>query len=59
MAEKTNRDFLLYGWDDGKVYFWDEQNKQERCVSDDEALYDQLVKICEIYFREKTGKDGG
>lgn len=59
MAAKTNGDFLLYGWDDGKVYFWDEEKKHEWCVSDDEALYDQLVKICEIYFREKIGKDDG
>ena len=57
MAAKTNGDFLLYGWDDGKVYFWDEQNKQERCVSDDAALYERLVQICKEHFLEKLGEE--
>jgi hypothetical protein len=29
MTEKTYRDFKLYGWDDGEVYFWDEEKKHE------------------------------
>ncbi|MFQ5602692.1 MAG: hypothetical protein ACE5HS_05435 [bacterium] len=37
----------LHGWDDEKIYFWDEDNKQERCVSDEEELYKQLGEICQ------------
>lgn len=28
----------LYGWDDGKIYFWDKGSKKERYVSDVEKL---------------------
>jgi len=38
----------LYGWDDGKIYFWD--GEKEICVSDEEELYNYLVKICTEYF---------
>lgn len=31
----------LYGWDDEKIYFWDEESGQELCVSDEEKLYNQ------------------
>lgn len=43
----------LHGWDDEKIYFWDEERKKEWCVSDEEELYDQLVEICRKYFKEK------
>ncbi|GEM_PF-1991631 len=40
----------LYGWDDEKIYFWD--GGKEWCVSDDEELYKNIVKICEKYFKK-------
>lgn len=49
-------DFPLYGWDDGKIYFWDEERKQEWCVSDDGVLYQQLVETCKKHFLEKSGQ---
>ncbi len=54
--EKRNKPIELHGWDDEKVYFWDEENKKEWCVSDEEELYKQLVEICEGYFKEKIAK---
>lgn len=45
---------LLHGWDDEKVYFWDEETMQEWCVSDEEKLYRQLVEMCKEYFRKKA-----
>ena len=48
---------LLHGWDNEKVYFWDEECGKERCVSDEEKLYNQLVEICREYFR-KSNKIG-
>jgi len=49
----------LRGWDDEKVYFWDEENKKDWCVSDEEALYQQLVEMCRRYFQGKIplGRD--
>jgi len=41
----------LYGWDDGNIYFMDEEQKKEWCVTDNEALYNQLIEICRKYFR--------
>ena len=29
----------LYGWDDGKIYFMDEERKKEWCVTDEKELY--------------------
>lgn len=46
----------LHGWDDEKVYFWDEENKKDWCVSDDEELYNQVVEMCRRYFKEKNSK---
>ena len=46
----------LHGWDDEKVYFWDEVNRLEWCVSDEEELYRQLVEICRAYFKKKSEK---
>ncbi len=42
----------LYGWDDGKIYFMDEERKKEWCVTDNEELYNQLTEICRKCFRE-------
>lgn len=33
----------LYGGDDGKVYFMDEERKKEWWVTDNEELYNQLI----------------
>ena len=48
---------VLHGWDDEKIYFWDEEEKKERCVSDEEDLYNRLVEICRGYFIEKNIKE--
>ena len=34
----------------------DEENKKEWCVSDEQELYKQLVKICRAYFNKKSEK---
>ena len=46
----------LRGWDDEKVYFWDEKEGKEWCVSDEEALYHRLVEICRAYFEKKVSQ---
>lgn len=56
--EKLRRRFMkmakeLHGWDDEKIYFWDEERKKDWCVSDEEELYKQLVEICKRYFEKK------
>ncbi|MDO8140657.1 MAG: hypothetical protein Q6358_04085 [Candidatus Brocadiales bacterium] len=43
----------LYGWDDGKIYFMDEERKKEWCVTDEKELYNQLIEICCKYFKDK------
>jgi hypothetical protein len=52
----------LHGWDDEKVYFWDETGK-EWCVSDYPDLVAWLVEICRDYFAPKattrSGNKGG
>jgi hypothetical protein len=52
IEESANERFAcrLYGWDDGKVYFWSLETS-ERCVSDEPALLRQLVAICAEYFQ--------
>lgn len=51
---KTEK-YHLHGWDDEKVYFWD--GKEDRCVSDDEELYNQLLEMCIKYFKKKSMKE--
>ena len=46
----------LHGWDDEKIYFWDEERRKEWCVSDEEDLYTRLVEICRGYFKEKMSE---
>jgi hypothetical protein len=46
----------LHGWDDGRIFFWDEERKKDRCVTDEEELYQQLVEICREYFRKKDSR---
>jgi hypothetical protein len=43
----------LHGWDDEKVYFWDETGK-EWCVSDYPDLVARLVEVCRDYFAPKA-----
>lgn len=47
----------LYGWDDGKIYFWDAERKEEFCVSEEEALCLQLTEICHQYFESKPAQE--
>jgi len=49
MGEK----YRLHGWDDEKIYFWDEEKKKEYCVTDEKRLYEQLLEICIKYFSKK------
>jgi hypothetical protein len=49
----------LYGWDDEKVYFFDESGV-EWCVSDYPELLASLVEMCREHFRqEATRQDDG
>ena len=41
----------LYGWDDGKVYFWSPQTG-EKCVSDEAVLVQKLIAVCAESFQE-------
>jgi len=40
----------LHGWDDEKVYFYDE-NGIEHCVSDEPDLMAKLIAICQDFFK--------
>jgi hypothetical protein len=51
--ERINLKYNLYGWDDGKLYFWDEKRNKEQCVSDEKELYNKLLKMCIEYFENK------
>jgi len=49
---KNKKEFKkLYGWDDGKIYFMDEERKKEWCVTDNKELYNQLMEICRKYLK--------
>lgn len=48
--------YRLHGWDDEKIYFWDEGEKKEWCVSDEKVLYDKLLEICIKYFKGENEK---
>jgi hypothetical protein len=43
----------LHGWDDEKIYFWDNAEGKEWCVTDEKGLYDQLLEMCIKYFDKK------
>ena len=51
--ERISLKYNLYGWDDGKLYFWDEKRSKEWCVSDEKELYNKLLKMCIEYFENK------
>lgn len=55
-----NIKWILHGWDDEKIYFWDDEEKKEWCVTDEEDLYNQLLEMCIEYFKKKgkAAKDG-
>ena len=41
----------LYGFDDGKVYYWD--GEKEFCISDEKELKEFFSGICDWYFKIK------
>lgn len=45
----------LVGWDDGKIYFYNDEGK-EFCVNDYKELLEQMVNMCDEYFREKENE---
>jgi len=45
----------LIGWDDEKIYFYDETGK-EYCVNDHNELFDKIVEFCMEYFKHKVEK---
>lgn len=47
---KTEEFKKLYGWDDGSIYFMDENNTQW-CVTEEKELYNQLEQLCTDYFK--------
>jgi hypothetical protein len=46
----------LVGWDDGKLYFYDEDGK-EFCVNDYQELLEQMIKMCAVYLKQKERKE--
>ena len=44
----------LHGWDDGKLYFWNEETGTENCVNDHPELLLALEQKCTDYFRTKN-----
>jgi hypothetical protein len=48
----------LHGWDDEKIYFWDDDEKKEWCVTDEEDLHKKLLEICVKYFEKKKADKG-
>jgi len=50
---KSEQEYRLHGWDDEKIYFWNDEDKKEHCVSEEEKLYNKLLKICIEYFEKK------
>ena len=53
MTPKTESPDLL-GWDNGKIYFYDE-NRTEYCVSDETDLMANLITICQDFFKSYPG----
>ena len=46
----------LYGWDDGRIYFYNEEEK-EFCINDYQEFFGQLVKMCADYFEQKEERE--
>jgi len=45
--------YYLHGWGDEKIYFWDKEKREERCVSVEKELYNKLLEFCIKYFKVK------
>jgi len=48
--------YHLHGWDDEKIYFWDDVAKKEYCVSDNKELYEHLLKVCIEYYKKRVNE---
>ena len=49
MMKTFKQEPMLHGWDDEKVYYYDEKGV-EHCVNDEPELLAQLMEICRAYF---------
>lgn len=47
---------FLHGWDDEKIYFYDEERK-EFSVNDYPELFEDIVKMCADYFKQKESRE--
>lgn len=43
---------MLVGWDDGKIYLY--LDSKEYCVSDEPELIEQIIALCQQYFKRKS-----
>lgn len=46
----------LVGWDDGRLYFYDKDEK-EFCVNDYQELFERIVAMCAEYFKRKEERE--
>ncbi len=44
---------MLNGWDDGKIYYFDENGKTW-CVNDYPELFARMMEMCREYFRQDS-----
>ena len=49
------KDPMLVGWDDGKIYFY--LNGEEYCVSEEPALFEQIVALCRQHYEQKAERN--
>ncbi len=54
-TKKAKPDQILLGWDDNRIYFYDEDN-QEWCVNDYPDLMAKLKEICQEYLARESSK---
>jgi hypothetical protein len=45
----------LIGWDDGNIYYYDQEG-MEHCINDENELLRELIKKCEDYFKKLSAR---